>query len=548
MTFIPPGEKVLETRVCRLSKKEFVITDKDALLLDKMSPVIAGKVFPLPFPTLHPDLRMARKLAFRNEMRLYKRTCDVTKQPIISIYSADKNYTVYNQKLWWSDDWDACSFGQEYSFDKTFFEQFDALMHRVPLLGSTVMNSENSEYCNDTGDCKNCYLCLRTYSSQDCYYSYWSLNSQNCYDCHQVEQSSYLYECFQCENCHRGMFLSNCVGCSDASFLDNCRNCQDCFMCFGLEGKQYYILGKEYTKEVYKEKIKEYENWTDEKLTSAKKYFLQELQKNTDPSAFVHVNSENCLWNELIWCRDCVAAFHANDCANCRYTWDNIHFKDSMDNYSGFESELCYETTANKSWYKTHFSLRTRYSPECMYCFYCYHCDHCFGCISLRNKSYCILNIQYTQEEYEALLPKILAHMTTTKEWGEFFPFSLSTFGYNETIAQEYFPATAESITAMGGKWHSEVSTLYSGPIYEPCWIEQYDEKIVGYEIAQKNIDACLTLVLMCEVTKKPFNIVRQELAFYIENKLSLPRICPEQRHKERIALQKPRVLESLIR
>ena len=59
--------------------------------------------------------------------------------------------------------------------------------------------------------------------------------------------------------------------------------------------------------------------------------------------------------------------------------------------------------------------------------------------------------------------------MTTTGEWGEFFPFSLSTFGYNETIAQEYFPETAESIKAMGGKWQSEESTPYSGPIYEPC-------------------------------------------------------------------------------
>jgi hypothetical protein len=59
--------------------------------------------------------------------------------------------------------------------------------------------------------------------------------------------------------------------------------------------------------------------------------------------------------------------------------------------------------------------------------------------------------------------------MTTTGEWGEFFPFSLSTFGYNETIAQEYFPKTAESIKAMGGKWQSEESTPYSGSIYEPC-------------------------------------------------------------------------------
>ena len=25
------------------------------------------------------------------------------------------------------------------------------------------------------------------------------------------------------------------------------------------------------------------------------------------------------------------------------------------------------------------------------------------------------------------------------KEWGEFFPTSISAFGYNETVAQEYF-------------------------------------------------------------------------------------------------------------
>ena len=31
-------------------------------------------------------------------------------------------------------------------------------------------------------------------------------------------------------------------------------------------------------------------------------------------------------------------------------------------------------------------------------------------------------------------------------EWGEFFPSSLSPFGYNETVAQEYFPMTREEV------------------------------------------------------------------------------------------------------
>jgi hypothetical protein len=34
--------------------------------------------------------------------------------------------------------------------------------------------------------------------------------------------------------------------------------------------------------------------------------------------------------------------------------------------------------------------------------------------------------------------------MQTTGEWGEFFDPSLSPFGYNETVAMEYFPLKKE--------------------------------------------------------------------------------------------------------
>jgi hypothetical protein len=36
--------------------------------------------------------------------------------------------------------------------------------------------------------------------------------------------------------------------------------------------------------------------------------------------------------------------------------------------------------------------------------------------------------------------------MMKTGEWGEFFPSSLSPFGYNETVANEYFPMKREDI------------------------------------------------------------------------------------------------------
>jgi hypothetical protein len=81
-----------------------------------------------------------------------------------------------------------------------------------------------------------------------------------------------------------------------------------------------------------------------------------------------------------------------------------------------------------------------------MYCIDCQYSKDCFGCVGLQRKQYCILNKQYTKEEYETLVPKIIEHMKSTREWSEFFPIEISPFTYNETVAQEYFPLTKAEV------------------------------------------------------------------------------------------------------
>ena len=71
---------------------------------------------------------------------------------------------------------------------------------------------------------------------------------------------------------------------------------------------------------------------------------------------------------------------------------------------------------------------------------HCRSCINCFACCGLSGQQYCIFNKQYTKEEYENIVAKIITHMQTTGERGEFFHPSLSPFGYNETVAQEYYP------------------------------------------------------------------------------------------------------------
>ena len=75
-------------KVCRITGQEFEITDQDLAFYEK---------FGVPIPTLCPDERCRRRLAWRNERNLYKRKCNATGEEIISIYSQDKPFPVYSQ-------------------------------------------------------------------------------------------------------------------------------------------------------------------------------------------------------------------------------------------------------------------------------------------------------------------------------------------------------------------------------------------------------------------------------------------------------------------
>jgi len=77
---------------------------------------------------------------------------------------------------------------------------------------------------------------------------------------------------------------------------------------------------------------------------------------------------------------------------------------------------------------------------------------------------------------------------------------------------------TESEVRAKGWNWHTEDTRSFEGTAYTPLPIREYDERVVGFETAQKNIDAVLAGTIRCEVTKKPFKIIKQELAFYIEN------------------------------
>ena len=245
-------------------------------------------------------------------------------------------------------------------------------------------------------------------------------------------------------------------------------------------------------------------------------------------------NSEDCSGDVIENSKNCKNSFDIKNCEDSK----NISFTPKTNNtYDcdfaspyGIESSLELCSSAGASYSLSTFICWN--SSSCFYSIECHNSSNLFGCVGLKHKEYCILNKQYTKEEYEILVPKIIEHMRKTEEWGEFLPISLSPFAYNETVAQEYFPLAKEEALAKGYKWKDEdESSQYQGPTYE-----------VPENITNVKNNIC-DAILKCEITGKLYKIIPQELTFYREMNLPIPKRCPDQRHKDRMALRNHRKL-----
>ena len=72
------SDPIVERKTCAASGTRFAIFQSDLNFYDKISPTFAGEKFKIPTPTLCPEERQRRRLVWRNERKLYKRTCDAS--------------------------------------------------------------------------------------------------------------------------------------------------------------------------------------------------------------------------------------------------------------------------------------------------------------------------------------------------------------------------------------------------------------------------------------------------------------------------------------
>ncbi len=518
----------METRNCQNCRNDFSIEAEDFKFYEKIK---------VPPPTFCPDCRFQHRLLFRNNRVFYRRECEMCKKNVLSVYSKAKNYVVYCRDCWLSDKWDPLDYGRDYDFTRPFFVQFAELQSKVPRSNLYQTNFVNSEYCNYGRDFRECYLLFGGWNNERVYFGNQIQGSRDSMDIAYCDDVEFSYGLFECTRNNKLFFSQYCIDCVESMYLVDCRNCMNCFGCVGLVNKQYYIYNQPYTKEQYLEFIKSVSGSYGAHIEAEEE--LRKLNLNVPhryARIYKSVNSDGDDLAEVRNVKDSYSSTKAEDSRFMFYCRDGS--KNCYDtSFRGTGAELLYQSCHGFGGQNSSFEVRSFDNVGSSYTEDCHNCENVFGCEGLRKKKYCILNKQYSKEEYEEMLPKIISNMKEGGEYGQFFPRELSPFAYNETIAQEFFPLDKEEALRIGFDWVDGEERNYNINLNAddiPDNISDVDESIVGKVIACGHLGKCK------DQCTEAFKILPEEFKFYKRMNLPIPRLCPNCRHYQKIGLRNP--------
>jgi hypothetical protein len=524
----------MKEKTCRLTGKTFVISDEEADLNNFFGMRAAG---------LCPEERYRSLLLFSPQKHFFLRSCDATGEQLFSIYSPTAPFPVYSQQAWLAPDWDPLQYGRTFDFKRLFVEQLLELWRAVPRAAAYSSGAADSRVVHGVREAERCFLVFDSSSIQDCLYSDELKNSLACVDCHHLEDCAWCYECLVSAGCERLCFGEFCTGCRNSWFLSQCRDCSDCLFCCNLQGKRFHIFNRPVTEEDFTAALRELSLHARPLLELARNRFADFCASTLVP----HISeseSREVTGNYLRRCERMRNAFECEDCQDVinGHNLRNVHT--AIDCVLCSDAELLSQSIGIFNGSRVLSCVNCDSVENAAYSSDCEDCADIFGCVSLRHRRYCILNKQYSPDEYQQVYSGIVEHLTKRNLWGAPLPLNFSGHAYNYSAANEYMPLTKIPAKMMGFNWdESDVAIRPSDLIgfsqLEPE--EIYSE--VPEQLGEIESERIQSIVYLCEVSGKPFQLTADEISFYEQMNLPPPARCYRQRHLERIARLTPHAL-----
>jgi hypothetical protein len=449
------------------------------------------------------------------------------------MYSPNKPCTVWCHDCWFADDWDAIEYAMDHDPARPFLEQVHELYKRVPKVALIYVRSVNSEYVNISADNKNCYMLVESSNNEGCIHSYWIQQCRDSVDLSYSHKTELSYESDDCYNCYGLRYSKGCHDSRDSYFLYDCRGCSDCIGCVNLRNQQYYAFNKPLGREAYQRFCKGARLDMASGVETMREKFGEFIKTQPLKRAEI-VNAPRSTGNYMKDAKNCLECFHCYEAEDCKYgehVWRNA--KDCVDvSTAGRNANMIYNSINAGIDVANYISVAQGWSSTFLeYSLNCFNAHHCIGCAGLRKKDYCILNKQYSKEEFFKLRTLLVEQMKQAGEWGEFFPAAMSSFGYNETVAQEQYPLTKEQALSQGFKWEDHPRGTFGKETIQ--WEKVPDSiRDVAIDITKE--------IFACTACKKNYRIIPDEFGFYQKLEIPLPRLCPDCRHARRISARGP--------
>lgn len=482
-------------------------------------------------PNYCPTCRRIRRLTHMGWSQLFKRECNAPghNESMISIFSKECPFPVYDYKYFIEDEFDPFSFGVNFDENLSPMVQLTNLRKKFPMPSflNRDPSSINSDYSNGGRDLKNGYYVMACYHVENAWYSLMINKSLNVMDSYTIHDSEFVFDSVNSDHLYKSSFVYFSNNCTECHFIFDCKNCISCFGCVNLRNAKYCIYNKQYTKEDYFNFIKSIIPFRRDTIKECKEKFW-ELVKSLPLNAPRIMSSNNVFGSKISNSKDLFDVTDGNNSENVRHADGVLSHKDSMDFlYSGGHSSLLYMcTNIGSQSSRVKFSVSSKFCTECEFVFNSKNLNNCFMCFGLQNKKYCILNKQYTEDEYFKLVDKIKSQMIKEGEYSDGLGFEFSAQSYNFSIGQILYTLTDEEIIKFGGYVASEPETNIGN-------METLEARQIPQTIDEVT-DDILDKAIICEVTNRPFRIIASELAFLKRMGFPLPTIHPSIRMSER--------------
>jgi hypothetical protein len=415
---------------------------------------------------------------------------------------------------------------QSYDHERSFFEQLKELYLRIshpPI--KHFLENENAGYTDAAFGVKNGYLSFECGNSVEniAYSIFVMTNCRNILDSALVTASENIVRSTQIRSSFDIFYSFGIQSSSNLWFCSNCIGCEECLLCDGLMNQKYAIRWVVLSKEEYFRQ----KNLLLQDISQYPEY-VQSVSRVLPNIATTHSTGI-----ALTSCEFVQGGYYST---GVKYG-KNIVCADAtegtmtrvMNSFSTAGSgDLYGSCSAGLQGSKYYFAVESWLGTHLYYSSQMEGCSFCFGCIGLKNVSYCILNEQYSQSDWQAAVTRILARMEQDSTLGDFLPAEMCPYPLNDTAAGMIGKYSREEAIAAGYLWRDEPlrtaipDSAITISVHEIARYESWTTKPTG-EMAL-TIDPEILQVVILDPQNNPYTITQLEIDILERSAVPLPR------------------------